>query len=93
MEEKIINAVDGRIGEISSLQVNVCQLEDQLKETENRVEKIVDSNLRQAVVMNKITDTMFVIGDRTINNNKLIKYVAISNFIIALTLFLHILFG
>lgn len=93
MEEKNINAVGGRIGEISSLQVNVCQLEDQLKETENRVEKIVDSNLRQVVVMNKITDTMFVIGDRTINNNKSIKYVAISNFIIALTLFLHILFS
>lgn len=93
MEEKNINAVGGRIGEIYTLQVNVGQLEDQLKETENRVEKIVDSNLRQAVVMNKITDTMFVIGDRTINNNKSIKYVAISNFIIALTLFLHILFG
>lgn len=93
MEEKNINAVGGRIGEITTLQINVGQLEDQLKETENRVEKIVDSNLRQAVVMNKITDTMFVIGDRTINNNKSIKYVAISNFIIALTLLLHILFG
>lgn len=93
MEEKNINAVGGRIGEITTLQINVGQLEDQLKETENRVEKIVDSNLRQAVVMNKITDTMFVIGDRTTNNNKYIKYVAISNFIIALTLLLHILFG
>lgn len=93
MEEKNINAVGGIIGEITTLQINVGQLEDQLKETENRVEKIVDSNLRQAVVMNKITDTMFVIGDRTINNNKSIKYVAISNFIIASTLLLHILFG
>lgn len=93
MEEKNINAVGGRIGEITTLQINVGQLEDQLKETENRVEKIVDSNLRQAVVMNKITDTMFVIGNRTINSNKSIKYVAISNFIIASTLLLHILFG
>lgn len=92
MEEKNINAVGGRIGEITTLQINVGQLEDQLKETENRVEKIVDSNLRQAVVMNKITDTMFVIGDRTTNNNKYIKYVAISNFVVALTLLLHILF-
>lgn len=92
MEEKNINAVGGRIGEITTLQINVGQLEDQLKETENRVEKIVDSNLRQAVVINKITDTMFVIGDRTTNNNKYIKYVAISNFVVALTLLLHILF-
>lgn len=93
MEEKIINAVDGRIGEMSSLQVNVCQLEDQLKETENHVEKIIESSCRQAAVMKKITDTMFVIGDRTINNNKSIKYVAVSNLIVALTLLFHILFS